>query len=127
MCEVIATAAAGKKRLIARSDSAGTSRSTGSLTTMDRADTVVDARPRNIRVRSDAGSMSASAVRRAICARPTTNGWSPNAFDSWILSVLPPALVCTIRRSVWFRNVWALAGRAGWAAVAQVPIQCRSS
>jgi hypothetical protein len=72
---------------------------------MDRAGTVADDCPRNNRIRSDAGSIPAAALRRAICALPILNGCSPKVFDSLILNFFPLALVCTTKRRVWFRNV----------------------
>ena len=108
--------------LIARSDSAGTSSSTGSLTTIALAGTAMDGCPRNIRGRSEVGSMSAAVVRRAMCAPPISNGWSPKVFEILTLIFVPPALVCTMRRRLWFRKFWRLPGRNGCGAVAQVPI-----
>jgi hypothetical protein len=56
-------------------------------------------------------------------ALPITNGCSPKVFDNLTLNFFPPALICTTKRRVWFRNVWAFVGSAGCAAVAHVPIQ----
>ncbi len=67
--------------------------------------------------------MSAPAVRRARCALPIRNGSSPKVFETLILTLFPPALVCTMRRRVWLRKDWTLPGMAACGAVAQVPIQ----
>src|SRR5207302_944856 len=112
MCDVVAAAVPGKNRLMARSPSAGTSSSTGSLSTRECRGMVVDAFPLNFRVRSEAGSISAASVRRAMCAPPMSKGWSPNVLEILIVTFLPPALTCTMRRRVWFRKIWACPGMA---------------
>ena len=66
--------------------------------------------------------MSAAAVRRAMCAPPISNGWSPKVFEILILTFVPPALVCTMRRRLWFLKRWRLPGMNGCGAVAHVPI-----
>src|ERR1700738_468179 len=65
--------------------------------------------------------MSAAEVRRAMCAPPISNGWSPKVFEILILTFVPPALVCTMRRRLWFRQLWRLPGMNGWGAVAPPP------
>jgi hypothetical protein len=101
MCVVVTGVLSGRNRLTARSESAGTSRSTGSLSTVAPAAMFTVERPRNASARSDAGSVSASLRRRAMRAPPITSGRSPNVFESLILMRRPPALVCTIRRTLW--------------------------
>ena len=66
---------------------------------------MVEARPWNVTVRSDVGSISAPAVRRPTCAAPIANGRSPKAFEILVLAFCPPALVCTMSLRVWFLNV----------------------
>src|ERR1700739_3025045 len=57
-----------------------------------------------------------------MCALPISNGWSPKVLEILILTFVPPALVCTMSRRVWFRKLWACPGREGCGAVAHVPI-----
>src|SRR5205807_8255290 len=66
--------------------------------------------------------MPAAAVRRTMCAPPISNGWSPKVFEILILTFVPPALVCTMRRRLWFLKRWRLPGMNGCGAVAHVPI-----
>jgi hypothetical protein len=66
--------------------------------------------------------MAAAEVRRAMCAPPISNGWSPKVFEILILTFVPPALVCTMRRRLWFRKLWRLPGMNGCGTVAHVPI-----
>src|SRR5438270_8390805 len=42
-------------------------------------------------------------------------------FEILILTLFPPALVCTIRRRVWFRYLWTLPGIGGCGDAAHVP------
>ena len=72
----------GKYRLTARSPSAGTSRSTGSLTTTTPGIIVNDALPANVSGTIGAGTIEDPVPRLARCAAPTTTGVDPNAFDS---------------------------------------------
>lgn len=110
--------------LTARSDRAGTSQTTGSLTTIDPATTVVDDLPSNFKVRSFFGSMFAASVRRAMCALPITDGSSPKVFEILIRTLLPPALLCTISRRVWLWKLVTCPGSGGCGAVAHVAIHC---
>src|SRR5437773_5125296 len=57
--------------------------------------------------------MPAAAVRRTMCAPPISNGWSPKVFEILILTFVPPALVCTMRRRLWFLKLWRLPGMNG--------------
>ena len=44
-----------------------------------------------------------AAVRRARCAPPMNNGPFPYVLEILILTLVPPTLVCTMRRRVWLR------------------------
>jgi hypothetical protein len=61
-----------------------------------------------------------------MCAPPIFNGPSPNVFEILILTLVPPALVRTTRRTVWLRKVRSVPGNDGCGAVAHVPIHRRS-
>ena len=84
----------------ARSASAGTVRSTGSLTTIVPGGTTVDGRPPNVSARSEAGTIAAPFARSAMCAAPTFSVGFSSAFASDTRTRLPPRLACAIMRTV---------------------------
>ena len=90
----------GRYRLTASGCSAGTARSTGSLSTLAPGAIVVPGRPPKVSCRSLEGAMRAPPVDSATRAVPMASGAVPYRFDRRTRTRLPATLVRTTWRSV---------------------------
>jgi hypothetical protein len=105
--------------LTATSAFAGTVKAAASLTAVAPTATTVDEEPPNVTVRSVLALTLEPEVRWAMWTLRTFRGVLPKTFEIWTLALVPPMLVCTIWRSVfWLKVVPLLCGDA-----LQVPVQ----
>jgi len=105
-CLVAGPVSSGRYTLMARSASAGISRSTGSLSALAPGGILIDGFPANVNTRSDPSTIADSWAWRATCAAPMVTADPPNAFDSCTRSRRPPMLARTNMRSVFDCCSW---------------------